>query len=156
MRLDQLERYPDIISCMRKGNDKILYQNADGILVYDQSCDFAYAICEGEQSAKAIFGCARASISDLILHGAKLQEELKHHSWLKAGKPYHYAVYTMQCIHEQQPPSAIALRLLDETMIEDVCACYSYRDLATPSYISVRIQEGMIGAFFHEDLVGFI
>lgn len=156
MNIDEVDRYPDIISCIRKGSHKILYQSADGILIEDKSCGFAYAMCESEQSAKAIFACARESISDLILHGTQLQQELKHQRWLEAGNPYYYAVYKKQTIQKQQLPSSLTLRLLDETRIEEVCALYSYRDLAIPSYISARIQEGMIGAFLHEELVGFI
>lgn len=146
--------HPDIINCMQHGAYKIIYDETDGICVYDKANELYYADANNYQAAQTIINEAGHRKHDLVIRG----ESLKHvctTERLMLSKPYRFAVY-MESIPQILPETDYTIRRLTMEALPYICAHYSYKSLANPQYIEARIKAGMLGAFQDHQLIAFI
>lgn len=147
--------YVDMIEIYQKGNCEILYDENDGILLYDHTSKYYLASALTLEGAKDIVRLLPSDYNVLVAHEQVFE--------VLAGKEFQYVdmLYSYNHVYEtrnsyQVEEHSFTLKMLDESYIEAVKKQYTIKDLCTDEYIGARIKEGMLGAFDGDILAGFI
>ena len=148
------KNHPDMLVLLQRKSEEVLYDTKDGILIFDKASGFTVADATTPEAAQAINALITQRIEDVVVRGSYLFTQMKDCTSYETGQPYYFVVFTD--IHASAKPHGVTFKQLDTSYISVICDHYSFRELANESYIKQSLQEGMIGAFHHEELVGFI
>lgn len=150
-----MEEFPALHQCLKEKNREILYDQEDGVLALNPESDLLYAYATSQAAASRMFKIAQEYEADLIIYGEVPKETLQQQTQYEGGEPFYYATY-MKTIPQMMEMKGISYKELDQTHLSWVIHHYSFKECANETYISQRIQEGMLGAFVDEELVGFV
>lgn len=146
--------YADMIELYKRGKYTLLYEERDGILMYNERSDCYLASALTLEAAKEIVEKLPQDYGVLIAHEdifMKLDRELLYKNTLIMYN-YVYETRNKFIINQEE----VKFQLLEEKDIEIVKEHYSVDSLCKDSYIRERIKEGMLGAYVDNKLVGFI
>lgn len=147
--------YADMISVYKQGNCDLLYEENDGILIYDHTSKYYLGSAKTLAGARDIvfklpqdynvFVAHEDIFESLLNKDFRMSEKLLSYNWVyeKRAK-YNFRLEGIEC------------RMLDESYIPIIKEHYTIKDLCTDEYISSRIKAGMLGAFINDEIVGFI
>lgn len=147
--------YAQMLVAYQKGKCDTLYDESDGILLYDHSTQTYLASAKNEAGAKDILYQLPQDYGMLIAHEevfTKFAGEL--FAYEETLSFYHYQ-YTQKGKYKL-PQSNLTFQMLTQQDLEVVKQHYSVDDLCNDTYIRKCIEDGMMGAYYEETLVGFI
>ncbi len=147
--------YIDMIEIYKQGNCDVLYDERDGILLYDHTSKYHLASAITKEAVVDILRKIPTDFSVFVAHDAIFEEAF--------DKEYTFAhkLYSYNHVYERKAyfvlkESNVNLRYLDMTHLTLVKEWYTISQAFPSNYIENRIQAGMLGAFIDEELVGFI
>jgi len=130
-----------------------LYDEADGILIYDLNNEIYFADSKSEPAAQQTVRLLNRQ-NDTVVHGEILLPYMEAQGY-HISAPYQYLV-CMETIPYAITENAYTIQKADQASLSFICANYSNTNLATAEYIGSRIQEGMLIVCDHKKAVGFI
>ncbi|NCC55745.1 MAG: GNAT family N-acetyltransferase [Erysipelotrichia bacterium] len=147
--------YAEMLEVYRRGNCDILYEEIDGILLYDHTSHEYLATAKNKAGAKDILLKVPSDYEILIVHD-EIFLTLENRDFKFARKKIFYNhIYEKRGMYKIFANN-LHFRMLDESYLDTIKETYSARDLCTNDYLLSRIKEGIMGAFIQENLVGFI
>lgn len=148
-------RYVEMLEVYRRGNCEILYEENDGILLYDHTLHEYLATASTVAGAEDIILKLPSDYEMLIVHDdVFLTLENTHFNFAKKLVFYNH-IYAKRGLYKI-PKNNIEFKKLDKQDIPAIKEHYSVKDLCTDEYLQDRIKDGMLGAFLNDTLVGFI
>lgn len=139
----------------KRGYCDVLYEENDGILLYDRVNDTYLATATTLAGAKDIVEKLPVDYQTFIAHDP-IFDELENKQFKISSKLYSYNhMYTKKepiLIVEHQ----YICKDLDETYLPIIKEHYTIASLCNDAYLLPRIKEGMIGVFDKEELLGYI
>ena len=147
--------YAQMIVAYKKGKCDVLYEESDGILLYDHTTQTYLASAKNEPGAKDILHKLPQDYGMLIVY----EEVFTHFD--KLLLPYSYTLNFEQYRYTQKgkyklPEHNITFKMLEDKDIEVVKQNYKVDDLCNDEYIKKCMERGMLGAYKEDILLGFI
>lgn len=147
--------YAEMMEVYRLGNCEILYEENDGILLYDHTSHEYLATANTKAGAKDILLKIPTDYEMLIVHDDVFLE-LENIDFKFANKLVFYNYLYDKRAKYKIPENNLEFKMLDDQYIPFVKEHYSVESLCNDQYIKSRIQAVMLGAFIDGKIVGFI
>lgn len=147
--------YAEMLEVYRRGNCEILYEENDGILIYDYTSHEYLATASTEAGAKDILLKIPTDYEMLIVHDDVFLS-LENIDFKYAEKLVFYNYVYEKRSEYKIFDNNLEFKILDDSFISFVKEHYSVKSLCNDTYIKSRIKEGMLGAFINDTIVGFI
>ncbi|MFV0381686.1 MAG: GNAT family N-acetyltransferase [Breznakia sp.] len=151
------KRHVEMLEVYRRGNVKVLYEERDGVLFYDYTSDTYYGTTITVEGAQDIVALLPPDYGSFIAHSQLFLGVFEPRMRIRETFISYNYVYTKKDnIKLPKVTKKVKMRRLQQSHREAVLEHYAYARLSTEKYISERIEEGMLGAFIEDKLVGFI
>ncbi len=148
-------RYAQMIVAYQKGSCEVLYEENDGILLYDNSTQTYLASANTEAGAKDILYLLPQDYGLLITHDEVFKQfEKQLFDYVEHLQFYHFQ-YTQKGKYKL-PQSNLRFQMLSVEDVEIVKQHYKVKDLCNDQYITRCIEAGMMAAYSDDVMVGFI
>lgn len=147
--------YTEMLEVYRRGNCEILYEENDGILLYDHTCHEYLATASTKAGAKDILLKIPTDYEMLIVNDDVFLS-LENIDFKYAEKLVFYNYVYEKRSKYKIPDNNLEFKILDDSFIPFVKEHYSVKSLCNDIYLKSRIKEGMLGAFINDTIVGFI
>lgn len=149
--------YADMLQC-RKAGGQVLYETENALLLQGKISKILYSSAADEQAGKEIVKHLPEQFEILVAHDTYTDP------WLKSMRRLHCELECVHCVYvEEEPPTAklpkgFIIKRLDASHIQRIIAMYrhSMESLANEAYINECLKDGMYGAFYGDELCGFI
>lgn len=152
---DDLFLFAEMKEVYRLGNCDVLYEENDGILLYDHTSKNYYSSAKTLAGAKDIAHKLPQDYGMLIAHDEFLLQLDKNEFSYQGLLKFYNHVYDKRTKYII-PENDFTFKMLDEQYLEIIKKHYSIEELCDDEYLLGRIKDGMMGAFIDEKIVGFI
>lgn len=148
--------YVDMIEIYKQGNCDVLYDELDGILLYDHSSHYYLASAKTKAGAQDILNMIPQDYEVFVAHD-HIFKEFEHKLF-----EYKHMLYSFNHVYNRKEyfvlkeHNDITLKKLDMTHLDVVKEHYTIGNVFPNDYLEKRIKHGMIGAFIGDTLTGFI
>lgn len=146
--------YVDMIHLYQRGHYKILYEENDGVLMYDEIADTYLASANTIAGAKDIVRLLPQDYGTFVAHEEIFTTIESEWNYTSSLLSYNH-VYESKEMYDISN-TEVEFRLLEEKDIPIVKEHYAIKHLCTDTYIKGRIKQGMLGAYVNDTLAGFI
>lgn len=147
--------YAEMRTVYQRGNCDILYEENDGLLLYDHTCKEYLASAKTMAGARDILLKLPMDYETLIIHDdIFLQLENKEFKYQEKLCFYNF-IYEKRALYKIADNN-LSFKPLDEQYLPQIKKHYRVKALCNDQYLKARIKDGMLGAFFKDELVGFI
>lgn len=146
--------YVALLEVLRRKSADILFESDQSILLLDRDSQVYMLACENNYEIDLILPLIKDKTLTLV-HGEIGKHKIKDLYDLNPDLTSYNSVYLEKeplCI----PDHEVEIKYLDESFVPVVQTHYSVKDLCDEEHIRERIQDGMLGAFIHNEICGFI
>lgn len=149
--------YADMLQCRNAGG-LVLYETETALLLQGRISKILYSAAADNQAGKEIVEHLPKQFGILVAHDTYTDP------WLKSMRKLESELECVHCVYVEDEPPAVDLpegfviNRLDTSHIQKIIALYrhSMESLANEQYIGECLQDGMYGAFYKDELCGFI
>ncbi len=147
--------YADMIAVYKQDNCDVLYDETDGILLYEHTSQTYLASANKRAGAIDILNEIPQDYKIFIAHD-HIFEEFANTSFNYKHVEYKYNYVYQRKEYFVVKESDIVFKNLDSTHVPMVKKHCSLAEGFSSNYLDKRVEVGMLGAFMNDDLVGFV
>ncbi len=150
-----MPRYCEMLFLYQQGNCDVLYEEGDGILIYDPSTKQYMATADSLVGAEDIIRKVADDYETLVVFDTVF-EQLEGKLFRYQRKQDYYNYWYGKKEKFILPETTCTFRNLTQDDIAYVKQCHRVEALCKDEYIYGRMEEGMLGIFVNGTLAGFI
>ena len=147
--------YVEMRELYRRGNCKVLYEERDGLLLYDHTTMSYLASAKTIEGARDIVRLLPQDYGMFVAHEDVFEKiEQKEFPYKEKMVFYNYEYEKKEKFNDLN--EEVTYKFLDESYLPEIIKHYNVDVLANEKYLKPRFKDGILGVFVKDTLAGFI